>query len=90
MHEDMKRLTLAIVSKALFNVDITSEASNLSVALDKVMEYHTARRGLARFIPENIPIFANLRFKRAVRQLDGVINDHQATPNRPGRRRRRW
>lgn len=75
VYEDMKRLTLAIVSKSLFNVDVTSEANNLSAALDKVMEYHTARRGLSRFIPERIPIFANQRFKKAVRQLDGIIQE---------------
>lgn len=73
VHEEMKRLTLAIVSKTLFNVDVTAEAGALSVALEKVMEHHAARRGLSRLIPAPIPVLANLRFKRAVRQIDRVI-----------------
>ncbi len=75
VHEEMKRLTLAIVSKTLFNVDVTAEAGALSVALERVMEHHATRRGLSRLIPTSLPSLANLRFKKAVRQIDHVIYD---------------
>jgi len=40
VHQDMMSLTSEIVSKALFDVDITSEAEGVQVALDAVMDFN--------------------------------------------------
>lgn len=73
IHEEMKRLTLAVVTKTLFDTDVAGEAKELSDALEVVMEQHTARRRLSFLIPETIPTPSNLRFERAVRRLDVII-----------------
>ncbi len=73
IHDDMKALTLAIVGKTLFNADVTGEANSLGTALKSVMEQFEARRGLSRLIPEAMPTPANLRYKRAIQNLDEII-----------------
>jgi cytochrome P450 len=72
VHEEMMRLTLAIVAKTLFDADVTREAKEIGEALEVVMEVNTDPRRLL-FVPAWLPTPANLAMRRAVRRLDRVI-----------------
>jgi len=61
----MMSLTSGIVSKALFDVDITSEAEGVQVALDAVMDFNNCT--LVGYPP------SNLRYQRAIQQLDAIV-----------------
>jgi len=61
-------LTSEIVSKALFDVDITSEAEGVQVALDAVMDFNAQLSN--QYFPGWVPTPSNLRYQRAIQQLD--------------------
>jgi cytochrome P450 len=73
VHADMKRLTMAIVTKTLFNADVAGEGKDVGAAIETAMEQHTVWRGLARLIPEAMPTPTNMRYQRAVQRLDKII-----------------
>lgn len=70
---EMMRLTLEIVGKALFSIDLSREAGRLTgavlTALDHIM--YRARNMLVP--PDFVPTPRNLRFRRAVRTLDEAV-----------------
>ena len=88
IHEDMNDLALAIVGKTLFNADVSGEANALGTAPKTVIKQFASRRGLSGLIPEAMPTPANLRYKRAVRNLDKIIyrliRDRRAIGEDPG------
>lgn len=69
---DMTRLTLEIVSRVLFGVDLDSEVGRVSRAVDRGVEEVSRRfkRGLS--IPEWIPTPGNRRYRATVRDLDAT------------------
>ena len=73
IHRDMMRLTLEIVAQALFNIDIASETDRVSVALNTLMEMGSRGRLLLPPILRLLPTPKNLRYQRAVRQLDAIV-----------------
>ena len=74
IHRDMMRLTLEIVAKALFNVEIAEERERISAALDTVMELSSGARMLLPRVLRLLPTPGNLRYRRAARQLDGIVH----------------
>lgn len=72
IHRDIMRLTLEIAVKTLFDADITREATAIGAALDVTMERFASPASLAE-LPLKIPTPGNLRFKRAVRDLERII-----------------
>ncbi len=70
--DDMMRLTLAIIGRTLFDVDIEGEASGMAPVLGSVMTYYGDPAN-SLVLPQWVPTPANLRFRRAVRTLDGMI-----------------
>ena len=73
VHEDMARLTLDVVAKTLFGTLLTTEFEEVSAALTTITQRFTGRGGVLFHIPERIPTPVNLRFRRAIRQLEGII-----------------
>ncbi|HXE80317.1 MAG TPA: cytochrome P450 [Vicinamibacterales bacterium] len=73
IHGEMTRLTSAIAARALFGADVEQEAPDLAASLESVMRLHEERRGLARLVPERIPIPAHIRYRQAVRRLDAIV-----------------
>ena len=71
--EEMMRLTLEIVGKTLFDAELGGSADNVGDALTRAMR--EMMNGLVRLVPTPpyIPTPGNLRFRRAVRQLDDVV-----------------
>src|SRR5918997_3370211 len=73
VHEDMARLALDVVAKTLFGTLLTVEFEEVGAALETITQRFTGRGGVLFHIPEKVPTPANLRFRRAVRLLDGII-----------------
>ena len=68
---EMSRLTLGIVAETLFGSISGSERETVGAALAVILDRFTG--GILFKVPERIPTPANLRFRRAVRRLEGVI-----------------
>ena len=73
VHEDMGRLALDVVAKTLFGTLLTVEFEEVGAALETITQRFTGRGGILFHIPEKVPTPANLRFRRAIRLLDGII-----------------
>lgn len=70
---EMMRLTLEIVGKALFSVDLSARADGLSRAALETLD-HVSRRARMPFgPPTRVPTPGNRRFVRAVHTLDAAI-----------------
>ena len=75
VHEDMMDLTLEIVAKALFDVDIQETGDDVGRALETVMAHSRRRTGRIVNVPEWVPTHGNLAYLRASRALDNVVDD---------------
>ena len=73
VHEEMMRLTLEIVAKALFDADVEGSARDVGQALNVAMKQFLSRVSTAFLIPESIPTPGNLRFAKAMRRLDAIV-----------------
>jgi cytochrome P450 len=70
--DEMMRLTLAIIAKTLFDVDIDQEARDTGPILGSVLDYFGDPLN-SLVLPSWVPTPSNLRFRRAVRSLDTLI-----------------
>ena len=71
---DMSRLTFAIVGKTLFDTDVSTDASDVGLALTEAL--HALNDRVSSFgvmLPDALPIPANVRLRRAVRRLDRIV-----------------
>jgi cytochrome P450 len=75
VHREMMRLTLEIVAKTLLDADIAGEAEGVGDAMSEIMNYFSDQGSgsFLRLLPESVPTPGNLRYRRAVRRLDGII-----------------
>jgi cytochrome P450 len=73
IHLDMMRLTLEIVAKAVFNIEITAETDRVSVAMNTIMKLSSGGRVLLPPLLRRVPTTKNLRYGRAVRELDNIV-----------------
>lgn len=73
MHREMMRLTFRIVGLTLFSSDVDGDAKEVGEALDVAMTWaNDYAESLVR-IPPYVPTPTNIRFKRAMKTLDGLI-----------------
>lgn len=72
---EMTRLTLKIVSLALFSVDISDESNELSQASRTALEYVYYRMMTPIALPVWFPTPGNLKFRRAKHTLDSVVSE---------------
>ncbi|GAA0248323.1 cytochrome P450 [Haladaptatus pallidirubidus] len=72
MDEAMKRLTLRILSKALFDLDIRNQQSAIRDAVQAINDKGDAG-SVDAFLPDWIPTATNRRFRRATDHFDDVI-----------------
>lgn len=73
IHEDMMRLTLEIVSLALFSVEIGSHEDRFAVALNTLMQLSSGGRMLLPEVFRRIPTRDNRRYNAAIRTLDEIV-----------------
>lgn len=88
IHEEMMRLTFRIVGLTLFSADVDGDAKDVGRALDVALRWANDYAESIVRIPPFIPTPANVRFKRAMKVLDGIvyrlIADRRASPRAPG------
>ncbi|USZ66704.1 cytochrome P450 [Halorussus salilacus] len=73
VHEDMMTVTLRIVARALFGVDIGDRLHTVSSALDEFMD---ATESLANFVlPPSVPTPSRRRIRRSRERLDRVVTE---------------
>ncbi|MFO7927903.1 cytochrome P450 [Natronomonas sp.] len=73
IHDDMMELTLQIVAKALFGVDVEDHLAEIGAALDA---YLPASSSLANVIlPKAIPLPSRRKMRDARDTLDGIVDE---------------
>ena len=70
VHADAMSITLDIVAKTLFGVEIGDMARKIGAALDVLMARYS---GIGNLIPIQLPTPGNLRVKRAIAELDAIV-----------------
>ncbi len=70
---EMTRLTMGIVSKTLFDADVSGEANEISAAVTVALQGVNARVDHLINIPEWVPTPEHIRFQRAIQRLDTLI-----------------
>ena len=73
VHKEMTRLTLTIVSKALFGADVEGKVGRISAAQAFLNGYVDSRIGALPRLPHWVPTPKNARYRRAMADLDGVV-----------------
>jgi cytochrome P450 len=73
VQDAMMRLTLEIVAKCLFDADVSGDSADASEAMETVLHCFTARVNKVVPLPQFLPTPTNLRLKKAMRRLDGII-----------------
>ena len=73
IHEDMMRLTLEIVSTALFSVEITSLEDRIASALNTLMQLSAGGRLLLPELLRRVPTAKNRGYQKAVEELDEIV-----------------
>jgi cytochrome P450 len=69
---EMSRVTLAVVGRTLFSLDLDAEAATVGAALREALVYTNRRTTLYLPLPLFVPTTSNRRFKSARRTLDRV------------------
>ncbi len=84
---DMMRLTLTVVGHALFGSDLLDRAARTGRALTTALRITNERFFALLYVPPWVPTPRNLRFARALRVLDGLVNEivsaRRGQPPRP-------
>ncbi|MBI2774259.1 MAG: cytochrome P450 [Chloroflexi bacterium] len=71
IYADMSRLTLEILARTLFGGDANESA--LYDAFRRVFAYRDPSKGLPYLLPEWVPTPANVRTRKALRELDAML-----------------
>ena len=88
MHREMTRLTLAIVGRTLFSVDVASDADQIGAAMTDILSlFDTLLVPFSEWL-QKLPLPSVRRFEKARAQLDrivyGLIADRRAHPEDTG------
>ena len=81
---EMMRLTLTIVTRALFGADLGERARQIDHAFSTASEHLTYRFDHPLYPPTAVPTPRNRRFRAALRALDGIVYDLIAERRRTG------
>lgn len=72
---EMKELTLRIITDALFDIDLRSENWDLPSVFDEVIDYFTYIAQTYVYLPEWIPTSRNRSYRRAIAKLDEIVDE---------------
>jgi len=73
IHEQMMAVTLDIVARCLFQSDVTHVAHVVARTLDIGMTRYAERAKLGFLVPNWFPTLDNLRFRKAIREVESII-----------------
>jgi cytochrome P450 len=82
MDAEMMRLTMSIISKAIFGVDLGEEAAEVGDAFHEAFAFVTARTMSAVALPLSVPLPAHRRFKRSLQIIDSFVERQIASGRR--------
>jgi len=71
---EMRRLTLDVLAKSLFDVDLSDVAAEAPAIVDAVLDDVSARAFAEVYVPIVVPTRANLRSLRRIRQADRLLD----------------
>jgi cytochrome P450 len=74
IHQEMMQLTMRIVAKVLFGVEVKEDTESVARALNVLMRHTSGGRMILPPILRHLPVPALIRVKRAVRELDEIVN----------------
>jgi len=74
VHQEMMQLTMRIVAKVLFGVEVKADTERVAAALNALMRHTSGGRMILPPVVRHVPIPAMIRVKRAVRELDEIVN----------------
>jgi cytochrome P450 len=74
IHQEMMRLTMRIVAKVLFSVEVKEDTERVAGALNVLMRHTSGGRMILPPVMRHVPVPAMLSVKRAVRELDEIVN----------------
>lgn len=84
MAQEMMQLTMRVIGKTMFGVDLDDETDRSSKAFKDVMSYVIKQGNVPFRLPLWIPIPSNIRLRKALNTLDsivyGIINARKADP----------
>lgn len=85
VHADMTRITLEIVTRALFGTTMADRASDVATGLKTLMEEFTWHANLSFILPNFIPLPISHRMRSGIRLLDdafySIIQERRKTPS---------
>ena len=73
LHADLMRLTLDIVTQALFSAEVGGAAGEVGAALNDLLRAFMVRVSSPLPLPFGLPTPTNLRLRRAVGRLDRIV-----------------
>lgn len=86
LDKDMRGLTLRVLGRSMFGVDLDEHASDLGPSIQQVLNYATSRGLRPVRAPKSLPTPARRRFRRALAEIHAVIEEaiaaHQDDPAR--------
>lgn len=84
INQEMMRLTMSVISRSMFNVDIGKDFSQAGEALVGILEFAASRSMSFIDPPMFLPTPGNRRFKHALETLDdflyGIIDERRKQP----------
>lgn len=75
MRAEMTALTLEVIARIMFDVDIASEIDRIRGAVDSGVEQIARRFRRPIFVPDRMPLPGNRRYLAAVGELNRVVHD---------------
>jgi cytochrome P450 len=75
VHAEMMRLTLEIAARTFFGLDVAGAAADVGAAFEVVQDAFNAQVGSLLVPPAWLPTPGNLRRRRAITFLEGVIHE---------------
>jgi cytochrome P450 len=89
VHREMVEVTFQIAARTLFGTEVASDLARIRAAtLTTTQHFRSRLYTMMFFLPDAVPTPGNLRFRRAVRELDAlvyrIIRERRATGEDPG------
>ena len=75
LDREMRGLTLRVLGRSMFGVDLDEHASELGPSIEAVLNYITARGLRPLRAPRSLPTPARRRFRAALADIQGVIEE---------------
>ncbi len=73
IHTAMNDLTVQIVARVMFGLDVESDTAEVGASLHEILEHFRAQMDAGLLIPPGVPTPGNLRMKRALTRLESIV-----------------